>query len=380
MMRNMCLMYACFFMHAAAAACVGDAQACLKDPVDVKGDDAAAMMQVKLKSVGSGDHEPEPRSVASESAREPSHLVEMEAAHASQRSAAAHAARVLHIMRSVYNESSKGTPLEVQMAEVVNGIYTVESTPDWFLAARKEVKSKWGKDKDIMGLYTQQNSKVCALAFAGSNSVADFTNNVKVSSSSFCGLDYKIHKGFGVETLSVQPSVSTMFKFITEELMPGSDTCSAGLYIAGHSLGAAIAEIFASCLTANKTVWGKGFPEVKALYTFAGPASSKKQLVDLSPAGKQRNGCFLGSRFYVLDDYWADSVPQLTRPFGFVHPKMKAVRLEEEGSWFGKKHYKKEEYACDSKKAKDYPNQWHVPSTKYHKVAEHIKRIKEIYR
>lgn len=201
------------------------------------------------------------------------------------------------------------------------------------------------------------------------------------SQKKYCGLDKRFHAGFINEIGNFQPVADEGAAFITNNSL-----CGGGLYVVGHSLGGAIAEIFLGCVDAawNATTTGQSgnhtLPPVLGLYTFAAPGVSKDQLEDLSPAGTNRSRCFPGTRFFIMDATYGDTVPVAAYPFGFIHPKLKAVQLTEaDYFWKRKPVYSKTEYACNSTDAKNNPDHFHLPSITYHRMAEHERRIKIMY-
>lgn len=271
---------------------------------------------------------------------------------------------------------SSSDPIELQMAEICDSVYTPKSTKDWNLMWKRKVTSDTGGDEDIVGIYDKVigGKQYCTIAFAGSNSGLDFISNLDARTTDYCGVvNYGLHKGFTNELNNLWPVVTKALKGIVEEAK-----CGGGLYIVGHSLGGALAHIFPACLHAS---WEHGpLPEIQGIYTLAAPGVSKKQLTDQSAAGVERGGCFPGARFFNQDINVGDLVPAVTRTLGYVHPKLEAVRLRERSSfWEDDEEHKSKAYACDSTQAMKKPTKIKVPKVSAHKSTEHIKRIKEMF-
>jgi len=336
--------------------------------------DDVAMLQVQkvAMSTREGDEKPaiagdvKPAVVTRQSQEEPEDFVAYTGDRALQLQSSA---RYIEALRST-DPAVKS--FELQMAEIANAVYLSENTTDWKILWHKVVKSDISKkENDRVAIYEKRshNKHECVIAFAGSNSLLDFTNNVDLDTKSFCGMDKKFHHGF-INELTVFAPVANegAVEIVTHK------HCADGLYMVGHSLGAALAEIFINCID---NLWDPAvgtLPPIRGAWTFAGPGVSKVQLTDDSDAGHHRDHCFLGTRFYIKDEYWGDAVPVATYPFGFFHPKLKAVKLQEQDSV-----YSKSEYACFSNKAKKRPNSVLIPSVEYHGMVEHVKRVKEVY-
>lgn len=324
-------------------------------------DDAAAMLQIRKMAVS-----------------ENMELEELENGgdRFTQQRSAARAAQIQDARQYVSAISkTQSSAIETQMAEMASQIYLPKSTADWSLMWHRVIPSTWKYDNDIVGIYERHvgSAHYCTMAFAGSNHGFDFISNVNILTTDYCGIkNHKIHKGFVKELSNFWPNAKSGVDMIINQ-----KKCGGGLYVVGHSLGAAIAEIFAACIHAN---WKPpSMPEIKGVYTLAAPGVSKTQLTDTSSAGVQRAGCFPGKRFYIQDTVWEDAVPAVTRPFGFEHPKLKAVRLRKTNYFWSSTTYIHEDFACDSNNARVYPNDVKIPSITLHGAAEHVTRIKKIY-
>jgi len=87
----------------------------------------------------------------------------------------------------------------------------------------------------------QNQQSECILTFEGSDDAADWYTNFAIWAVPFCNLKEKIHNGFRSELMRVvqQPGYLQTIK-------PKLSSCSK-LTVMGHSLGGAVASIFAAC-------------------------------------------------------------------------------------------------------------------------------------
>jgi len=81
----------------------------------------------------------------------------------------------------------------------------------------------------------------CWLTFEGSDNSNDWLNNIKVFRTHFCGLPQEVHTGFRNQTMAMvlEPSFQT-------DVRPKLGHCN-NVEVLGHSLGGAIAGLFAAC-------------------------------------------------------------------------------------------------------------------------------------
>merc|ERR1711879_309591 len=89
-------------------------------------------------------------------------------------------------------------------------------------------------------LHQDPSTLNCIVSFSGSNSVDDWVHDLAAVGHEWCGFD-EVHDGFRVELEHMARSES--FKFNVLRKLP---KC-AELYVTGHSLGGAMAELFAAC-------------------------------------------------------------------------------------------------------------------------------------
>jgi len=113
--------------------------------------------------------------------------------------------------------------------------------------------------RQVSHLFQHPSTKECILTFMGSMSVQDWSANFAVLSSKFCGLVSEDADPDN-ETANLMPGeswVHTGFRDCLREMVQNEDwqtnvrsklpTCSK-VYVTGHSLGGAQAELFAACV------------------------------------------------------------------------------------------------------------------------------------
>jgi len=274
--------------------------------------------------------------------------------------------------------AASGKKYEI-MAKLAMDVYNVhnvsyepeEDLGDWDLVHHVR---EWD---DNLAVY--QNGKECTLAFTGSEykladgGLRDWLTNAAAIPIPKCG--NWIHLGFYNE---VRRATMTSHWRNTMQPFLASDSCSGGIYVVGHSLGGAAAEVFTACVNQKKQwLWGKNFA-VKEVYTIGAPAVSRRPL-------QQHDGCLKGARIYNEDDDQYDPVPFVAQKAGMVHPKLKAIRLREVEK---EKEWKSIEFDCMSDKAhkgdKAVDNNgeaWKlVTNVRIHKREEYVARLKKIFR
>ena len=169
----------------------------------------------------------------------------------------------------------------------------------------------------------------CILSFRGSGDSRDWKTNLKYFPEEACGV--KVHRGF-VERLDELIGHS-------RDRQRKLAKCST-LIVTGHSLGGALASLYAQCAKA------KGWKQADYLYTFAAPPVS-------DPPISNGGSCFKGARFYNYDgDVKYDPVPNylyMSTPgpvkecqdgrlgyhkgciYRYYHPVVEAIQLD----WLG---------------------------------------------
>lgn len=249
-------------------------------------------------------------------------------------------------------------------------------------------------DTDCLVVYAKDD--VVVISFRGSDpaSLQDWQHNIRVGTTEFCSLKtaedtpIDVHLGF----------VQHLLPLIEDNITGLRDSPNKGwnvttkwdtlnhilqhyktLYVTGHSLGGALAVLFAACAnrdeidvengkknathdaagkwlhevlfdnvrrwinsiigsaTTSFNIFGSAAADdidpalhdakkavqklrVSRLYTFGAPAVSKQPL-------SNNGGVFSGHRVFVRDVKKSDAIPWLANMFGFQHPLMQDVRL-----------------------------------------------------
>jgi hypothetical protein len=205
----------------------------------------------------------------------------------------------------------------------------------WERNPSAEVEAGAFGGKDHIAIYTCKCKRCqnhCALAFSGSNDLTDWANNLArgLAQRTFCGLE-GIHDGFVEELEGVSDHA-----FWRDSVLPmlRSPECST-VNAVGHSLGGAMAAIFAACVncpTCEKPEALEGIDSEVALWTTGAPQVSMEPLTN----GRSSDGTFKGKRFWNFHDrdYWlfkskdVDLVPSAPGIIGYKHPKMESVGLD----------------------------------------------------
>merc|ERR1719507_467415 len=279
-------------------------------------------------------------------------------------------------------DPASGAKYEI-MAKLAEDVYEVHE--DDYLQKPKDL-GEWDLVHHVRewddNLAVYQNGKECTLAFAGSEAkpseggLRDWFTNAAAIPIPKCG--NWIHLGFYNEVRR-----ATMTRHWRNTMQPflASDSCSGGIYVVGHSLGGAAAEVFTACVNQKKQwLWGKNFA-VKEVYTIGAPAVSRRPL-------QQHDGCLKGARIYNEDDDQYDPVPFVAQKAGMVHPKLKAIRLKEKKISGDKKEWKSIEFDCMSDEAQkgdkavdNNGDVWKlVTNGGIHMAGKYVDRLKEIFR
>jgi len=228
---------------------------------------------------------------------------------------------------------------EVQMSALASGVYKF-TTPvvGWSLDLTWEHTGRFFRQQDRVGLYRKADR--CVIAFSGTDDLVDWANNLDgltVRSLNACGLT-DVHKGFFEEFQEFVLSPSWNDKFAPFL----AANCTKGVTTVGHSLGGALASVFAACMNAARgtvripdllgvagDVVANGSliqtPSAElSLFTYGAPAVSKTPLRNL----KASNRAFKGARFYNEDTFTFDPIPYSGYLAGYRHPQNSATRLK----------------------------------------------------
>jgi len=253
-----------------------------------------------------------------------------------------------------------------EAAVIAEAIYTSRGVPGWNLTHMND------DDKDHVGLYKRDST--CVVAFSGSNGLADWMDNFKLTTTHQCGFDF--HKGF-YESLVMTLAKPTWTDIAN--VLRGS-TCEE-VVLTGHSLGGAMASILAACANQNGglEVSFPSFPAftVDKLYTAGAPGISKQRIGN----PYKIDNCFSGMRVVNRDEGSYDPVPWLLGLLGFHHPTLEVTRLMAQSTWWApwrKRKVTKQSYSCTSREAT--PSWWHIPRRSLHDRKEYVQRMNELLR
>lgn len=258
-----------------------------------------------------------------------------------------------------------GMAIEEQMAWLANAVYKLRTpVAGWRLEHFVQLRSAFSGETDNFALYTFSAERMCALAVAGTDHAMDMQDNFDGRVTYACGFD-GIHQGYWGEVSDLLNSCE-----FHQDFLPTlqSETCSGGVHIVGHSLGGGVASVLAAC--ANNPARPYGF-EVECLWTFGAPGVSKTPLVN----SLSSSGCFKGGRFWNQDSLSMDPIPGLSRGLNFVHPRLKATRLDEKASEFHATSY-----TCDTIHAHQLPNPTDaLPQPLLHVMSAYTQRTNTLF-
>jgi len=99
----------------------------------------------------------------------------------------------------------------------------------------------------------------CWLTFEGSDSTNDWLNNLKLFRREFCGLPQEVHTGFRNSTMAMVLAPS-----FQQQLRPKLGHCN-NVEVLGHSLGGAIAALFAACAHSQVQPGQEGYFEFQQI-------------------------------------------------------------------------------------------------------------------
>jgi len=99
-------------------------------------------------------------------------------------------------------------------------------------------------DTDPILLVQEQATQDCAMAFSGTNSLADFPASIDSLPSHYCGFDH-VHVGYVMKLRNV-------IRHLWENMRPKLQKCRK-LFCAGHSMGGSLCELFSACANSRNT-------------------------------------------------------------------------------------------------------------------------------
>jgi len=117
--------------------------------------------------------------------------------------------------------------------------------------------------EQVSHLFQQDSSGECILTFQGSSSPEDWVANLNLDKVNFCGYGARgerVHEGFKDALMHIVNDTAWQ-----NNVRPKLSTCSK-VYVTGHSLGAAQAELFGACVNMAPQVGEDGYAD----YQFIG--------------------------------------------------------------------------------------------------------------
>mmetsp|Transcript_58931 Transcript_58931/g.108872 ORF Transcript_58931/g.108872 Transcript_58931/m.108872 type:complete len:427 (+) Transcript_58931:54-1334(+) len=191
----------------------------------------------------------------------------------------------------------------------------------WPMVAHYIVRGKYSS-RDMVTLHAKDGR--CVVTFEGSDDLMDFIDNFKFTHQVVaCGGKYL--KGFWQELANVLSARAWEERFIP---ILTSDKCQT-IYSAGHSLGGALAEIFAAC--ANYDQLHRVARNAKTRLTVDKVYSTGSPAVSTVPVSnpKHPSGCFDGIRAFISDQWHYDVVAACTGLIHFKHPYLKPMAIQD---------------------------------------------------
>lgn len=151
------------------------------------------------------------------------------------------AALMAHFVAIAYNDD----PGEVAAAFKVNG---------WNMIGRAQAD-----ESDISYLVQHPETLDCTMVFRGTDDASDAMADINAIGTDFCGFDASVHEGFANQ-LRRMVSCDDFKK----NIHPLLGKCK-GVYVTGHSLGGATAELFTACANFAPAAGTKGYEDYKLI-------------------------------------------------------------------------------------------------------------------
>jgi len=134
--------------------------------------------------------------------------------------------------------------IEVQLVSLASWIYVARArVANWDLVKLDDTAGVDGKSsQDFVGIYKQPTTRECALVFAGTDDMANAKSDMDAFNQDWCGLK-GVHRGWA---LAVTRFLQSRSFDSWNEYLADQSQCSK-VYVVGHSMGAAMAELFTAC-------------------------------------------------------------------------------------------------------------------------------------
>jgi hypothetical protein len=110
---------------------------------------------------------------------------------------------------------------------------------------------------EVVHLMQNPRNNDCILTFGGSDTIEDFVKDVVIVTTTFCGLEQRVHTGFKWEFLDMVKDSG-----FQDSVRPNLAFCSK-LDVIGHSLGGAVAALFTACLHNRPKLGEIGYDDYK---------------------------------------------------------------------------------------------------------------------
>jgi len=159
---------------------------------------------------------------------------------------------MLHMSRAVSPSDNNNT---------MAGNAAVAAMVGWNLVAQSKNEKLSNSDiiyRDNTSLYQDPVTKACAISFVGTHHITQWMVNLRFNLGMFCGIP-NVHIGFRNQVRRVILSQQW-----NEEVLPALASCPK-LYITGHSLGGAQAQLVAACLQRAPAEGEAGWEDYKHL-------------------------------------------------------------------------------------------------------------------
>jgi len=151
----------------------------------------------------------------------------------------------------------------------------------------------FGYDPQIAWLLQETNSLACSLTFTGSNSDGDWLQNFRFFPSAFCGFldegdEHHLQAGHVFAHRGFRDQVRRLVQSSEYQanIRPLLSSCTTVMPV-GHSLGGALAELFAACVSRAPQQGQAGYAD----YAYMGWKPARPQLLPELDPGTPASAC-----------------------------------------------------------------------------------------